>query len=154
MKKYIKQHKIVVVAVILLLVLIVISFVVKNIFFSNSGNVFYGDRLKGIDEVKITSTEKKKIISRLEEDSAVVSAKYLLKGKIVNIIITVNDDIGTDTAKALAPKVLECLDNDQKKFYDVQVFIKKSNDSSDFPIIGYKQNSKENFAWTKDRAAS
>ena len=44
MKKYIKQHKIVVVAVILLLIFIVISFVVKNIFFSNSGNVFYGDR--------------------------------------------------------------------------------------------------------------
>ena len=149
MKKYIKQHKIVVIAVILLLILIVISFVVKNIFFSNSGNVFYGDRLKGIDEVKITSSEQKEIISKLEEDSAVVSAKYLLKGKIVNIIITVND-----TAKSLAPKVLESLDNDQKKFYDVQVFIKKSNDSSDFPIIGYKQNNKENFAWTKDRAAS
>ena len=145
MKKYIKQHKIVVVAVILLLILIVISFVVKNIFFSNSGNVFYGDRLKGIDEVKITSSEQKEIISKLEEDSAVVSAKYLLKGKIVNIIITVNEDVGTDTAS---------LDNDQKKFYDVQVFIKKSNDSSDFPIIGYKQNNKENFAWTKDRAAS
>lgn len=154
MKKYIKQHKIVVVAVILLLILIVISFVVKNIFFSNSGNVFYGDRLKGIDEVKITSSEQKEIISKLEEDSAVVSAKYLLKGKIVNIIITVNEDVGTDTAKSLAPKVLESLDNDQKKFYDVQAFIKKSNDSSDFPIIGYKQNNKENFAWTKDRAAS
>ena len=74
MKKYIKQHKIVVIAVILLLILIVISFVVKNIFFSNSGNVFYGDRLKGIDEVKITSSEQKEIISKLEEDSAVVSA--------------------------------------------------------------------------------
>ena len=58
-----------------------------------------------------------------------------------------------DTAKSLANKVLEEFDADQKSFYDFQVFVKKDNDASDFPIIGYKQNKKEGFTWTKDRVA-
>lgn len=149
-----KEHKIVVVAVILLLILIVIAFIVKDVFFSNGGNAFYGNRLKGIDEVKVTSSQKKDLISSLKEDSAVSNAEYSLQGKIVNIIITVNDDVGLETAKSLAPKVLESFDDDQKKYYDFQVFIKKNNEASDFPIIGYKQNKKNDFAWTKDRAAS
>ena len=68
-------------------------------------------------------------------------------------IETVNDDVGLDTAKLLSSKVLEKLDEDQKKFYDIQVFVKKDTDAKDFPIIGYKQNNKESFAWTKDRSA-
>lgn len=154
MKKYMKDHKIVVVAVIFLLILIGIAFVVKETFFANSGNVFYGNRLKGIKEVKITSSQQKGMISTLKEDSAVNNATYSLQGKIINIIITINDDVGVDTAKSLAPKVLDSLDDDQKSFYDIQVFIKKNNDASDFPIIGYKQNKKSDFVWTKDRMAS
>ncbi len=154
MKKYMKEHKIVVFAVILLLILIGLAFVIKDIFFSNSKNAFYGNRLDGIEEVEITSSQKKDIVEGIKKDSAVKEAKYSLQGKIVNLIITVNDDVGLDTAKALAPKVLENLDEDQKKFYDIQVFIKKENDVKDFPIIGYKQNKKSNFVWTKDRAAS
>ncbi|MCI8346480.1 MAG: hypothetical protein HFJ12_00840 [Bacilli bacterium] len=154
MRKYMKDHKIIVVAVIFLLLLIGLAFVVKGTFFANSGNIFYGDRLKGIKEVMITSSQQKGIISTLKDDSAVKSAKYSLQGKIVNIIITVNDDVGIDTAKSLSPKILDNLDDDQKKFYDIQVFIKKNNEASDFPIIGYKQNKKDNFVWTKDRAAS
>ena len=36
----------------------------------------------------------------------------------------------------------------------IQVFIKKNKDSSDFPIIGYKQNNRSDFVFTKDREAS
>lgn len=154
MKKYMKDHKIVVVAVIFLLILIILSFFIKEMFFKNSGNIFYGDRLKGIEEVKITSSQKKDMLSALEEDSAVRDAKYSLQGKIINIMVTVNDDVGLDTAKSLPPKVLDSLDDDQKKFYDIQVFIKKNKDSSDFPIIGYKQNNRSDFVFTKDREAS
>ncbi len=153
MKRYLKEHKIVVVATILMLIIIVIAFFVKQAFFSNSGNAVYGDRLDGIEAVEIDSKQKKEIISNLENDSSVKKATYKLQGKIINVIITVNDDVGLDTAKLLSSKVLEKLDEDQKKFYDIQVFVKKDTDAKDFPIIGYKQNNKESFAWTKDRSA-
>lgn len=152
MKRYIKEHKIVVVAVILLIIIIIASFFLKNVLFSNSENAVYGDRLKGIDEVKITTSQEKDLISNLENESAVKSAKYSLQGKIINVVITVNDDIGVDTAKSIANKTLESFDDDQKKYYDFQVFLKKEKDASNFPIIGYKQNTKDSFSFTKDRA--
>ena len=154
MKRYMKEHKIVVVAVIFLLIIIFISFLIKITFFANSKNAFYGDRLDGIDSVKITTSQVKDLKNKLQEDSIVKAVEYSLQGKIINIIITINDDVGIDSAKALAPKTLEVLDDDQKKYYDVQVFIKKDSDVKDFPIIGYKQNKKADFSWTKDRAAS
>ena len=42
----------------------------------------------------------------------------------------------------------------EKKFYDVEMFIKKTNDDVQFPIIGYKHRSKEVFSFTKDRAGA
>lgn len=153
MKRYIKEHKAVVVAVILMLIIIVIAFLAKQAFFSNSKNAVYGNRLEGIDAVEIDSKKQKEIINHLKDDSAVKESTYELQGKIINIIITVNDDVGLDTAKSLAGKVLEKLDDNQKKFYDIQIFIKKENGGSDFPIIGYKHSNKENFSWTKDRVA-
>lgn len=154
MKKYIKENKILVAAVIVFLALLVVCFVVKGIFFSGTSNALYGDRLKGIDEVKVTDNQKKEVISNLKGDSTVKDVECFLQGKIVNVVITVNDDVGSDTAKTLGGKVLEKFDDDQKEYYDFQVFVKKENGGNDFPIIGYRQNTKSDFVWTKDRAAS
>lgn len=153
MKHYIKEHKVVVVAILFLIILLVLSYIAKQVFFSNASNATYGSRLDGIKEVKITKDEKESLISKLEEDASVKKCEYNLQGKIVNVTIIINDDVGLDTAKSLASKVLDIFDTDQKSFYDFQVFIKKDNDASDFPIIGYKQNAKEGFSWTKDRVA-
>lgn len=154
MKRFIKEHKVVVVAVILMLVIIAIAFVAKETFFSNSDNAVYGDRLEGIDTVKVDTKQKKEILDNVKNDSAVKEATYKLQGKLINIIITVNDDIGVDTSKALSNKVLEKLDDKQKKYYDIQVFVKKEKGGNDFPIIGYKHANKEGFSWTKDRVAA
>ncbi len=153
MKRYLKEHKVVVAAVIFMLIIVVLAFFVKGAFFTNSKNAVYGNRLDGIEKVRIDSKQKDEIVKHIEEDSAVKQAKYKLQGKIINIIITVNDDVGLDTAKKIADKSLEKLKDDQKKYYDVQVFVKKDTDAKDFPIIGYKQRSKGGFSWTKDRVA-
>lgn len=153
MKKYIKEHKIVVVAVMLMIILIIISFFIKGVLFSNTNDAIYGDRLKGIDAVKMTKNEQTDLISSLEDDSSIKKAEYNLQGKLINIILTVNDEVSIDTAKSLADKVMGNFNDDQKSYFDFQVFIKKINGSKDFPIIGYKQNTKDGFNWSKDRAA-
>ena len=48
-------------------------------------------------------------------------------------------------------KVIEKLSDKQKKYFDVQIFIKKSSKDEKFPIIGYKHHNKDNITWTKDR---
>ena len=109
-------------------------------------------RLDGIEEVEITSKQEKNIVSKLEEKDEVKSVDTDIKGRILNVIITVNDDVELDPAKALASVITENLEEDQNGYYDIQVFIKKSNEEDTrFPIIGYKHQDKDEFSWSKDR---
>ena len=74
-----------------------------------------------------------------------------MSGKTIEVSIEINDDVAKDTAKSLTDKVTSSLSEDQKKYFDIQVFISKSSDATDFPIIGYKQRNKDGFTFTKDR---
>ncbi len=111
----------------------------------------YGDRLDGIDSVKISSKLKKEIIKNVNDTTLSKETKINIQGKIINVTIIVNDDVSIENAKPLADKVLEKLGEEEKKFYDIQVFIKKDNEDEKFPIIGYHHPKKEGFSWTLDR---
>src|SRR5574344_2452338 len=116
-KKYLKENKIVLAIIILFIIIIVVAVVFKNILFSGTSNALYGNRLDGINKVKVTNSEKKDVINNLKGDSAVKNVSCSTQGKIINIILTVNDDIGSDTAKTLADKVLPSFSDDQLTFY-------------------------------------
>ena len=47
-------------------------------------------------------------------------------------MITVNDDIELDKAKETAGKILEKLSDEEKKFYDVQIFVSKDTDDAKY----------------------
>ena len=152
MKKFIKNNKLTVITFIICLVFVILVFAIKPTFFPDEGRAIYGDRLDGIEEVEITSKQEKNIVSKLEEKDEVKSVDTDIKGRILNVIITVNDDVELDPAKALASVITENLEEDQNGYYDIQVFIKKSNEEDTrFPIIGYKHQDKDEFSWSKDR---
>lgn len=152
MKKFIKNNKLTVITFIICLVFVILVFAIKLTFFPDEGRAIYGDRLDGIEEVEITSKQEKNIVSKLEEKDEVMSVDTDIKGCILNVIITVNDDVELDPAKALASVITENLEEDQNGYYDIQVFIKKSNEEDTrFPIIGYKHQDKDEFSWSKDR---
>ena len=152
MKKFIKNNKLTVITFIICLIFVILVFAIKLTLFPNEGRAIYGDRLEGIEKVEITSKQQKNIISKLEEKDEVKSVETDIKGRILNVIITVNDDVELDPAKALTSLVVENLEEDQTTYYDIQVFIKKSNEEDTrFPIIGYKHQDKNKFSWSKDR---
>ena len=64
----------------------------------------------------------------------------------------VNPDISSSVAKDNSKKIFELFAEKQLNYYDIQVFLKKETDATDFPIIGYKHQNKDGFTWTKDRA--
>ena len=64
----------------------------------------------------------------------------------------VNGDVSASVAKTNSKKVLELVAEKQLNYYDIQVFLKKETEATDFPIIGYKHQNKDKFTWTKDRA--
>ena len=151
MKNFIKNNKVTVVAFIICVIFVVLVFAIKLTFFPNEGTAIYGDRLDGIEKVEITDKQQKDIIKSLEDKDEVKSADTDIKGRTLNVLITVNDDVELDPAKALTSSVIDNLKKEQTSFYDIQVFISKDNDDTRFPIIGYKHQDKDEFSWTKDR---
>lgn len=151
MKNFIKNNKVMTVALIICIIFVILVFVLKLTFFSSEGTAVYGDRLEGIEEVEITSNQQKDIVAALKEKEEVKEAECNTQGRILNVIITVNDEVELDQAKALTSSVTDNLEEDQKSYYDIQVFVKKTNDDTRFPIIGYKHQDKDGFSWTKDR---
>lgn len=141
----------------IVLVVTVCFFILVFVFYklvlsqSNDTTAIYGDRLEGIEEVALSKSKKEDIESGIKEVGNNKSAKVTIRGKIINVVITINDDTTRDSAKGLADKVLEKLSEEEKKFYDIQVFIKKDVEDAQLPIIGYHHHKKTGFSWTLDR---
>ena len=150
---FIRKNKFVIIAIGVFLILVILAFQVVRMFFPTEGKALYGNRLDGIEEVKLSDNKLNKIASALEDNESVKEAKASLQGKIIEVIITAQDDTTVDAAKGVSTIVLDALNKDEKSFYDIQIFVTKDTDANDFPIIGYKHYAKDNFSWTKDRGA-
>ena len=148
---FIKNNKVTVIAFIICVIFVILVFALKLTFFPNEGTAIYGDRLDGIEKVEITDSDQKNIIKSLEEKDEVKNADTDIKGRTLNVLITVNDDVELDSSKALTSSVIDNLKKDQTGYYDIQIYISKDNDDTRYPIIGYKHQDKDEFSWTKDR---
>ena len=151
LKRFIKQNKRTTIVFIICVIFVILVFVVKLTLFPSEAKAIYGDRLDGIEAVEITDNQQDKIVDKLKENENVRKASCNIKGRILNVIVTVTDETSLDTAKGLTSLITDQLEDDQKSFYDVQVFISKDNDDPKFPIIGYKHQNKDSFTFTKDR---
>ena len=149
--EFVKKNKLTVLAIAVFLIVIMLLVQVKNLFFPDEGGAIYGNRLEGIEKVKIDKTTKNSIIKNITSDGIAKKATVRLSGRIIEVIIVVNEEASADSSKELTKKILDKLSEDEEKYYDIQVFIKKDSNTSNFPIIGYKHHEKENFAWTKNR---
>ena len=149
--QFLKRNKHTVIVGIICVFLVILVYVVKFTFLPNEGTAIYGDRLDGIKAVEIKKDEQNEIKTNLEEKEEVKEASVSTAGRILNVIITVNDDVSLDTAKSLTDSIDSVLEEDQKRFYDTQVFIKKTGEDASFPIIGYRHQDNDTYSWTKDR---
>lgn len=145
--KFIKRNKNIIVTLIVFFVLILLCVQVKNMLFPNDGVAVYGNRLDG--KVELSKDLDKKIKELLPEGATKVTVRE--SGRIINITITVADDITRDDAKNYAVKSLEALTEEEANYYDTQFFLVKNIEATEFPVIGYKIPTAENITWTKDR---
>ncbi len=123
---FIKKHKLTTFIIFVYIVIIGFLFFIYSMFVSSNGMPVYGDRLDGIDEVQITDEQYDKIVTDLNSEETVISVlDPKLGGKILSVIITVGDNVDIATAKSLANKVDNALTEEQKNFFDIEVFIKK-----------------------------
>lgn len=148
---YIKKNKFTIIAIIIFILLVIVGVKVKELLVPDSGKAVYGDRLEEIDEHKISDTLFNDISEKLKENENVLNVSNKIHGKIINLMITVNNELSVSDAKQLANSTIS-LFGEELTYYSLQVYVLKEDSSlNNFPIIGYKGTETEELVFTKDR---
>ncbi len=147
--EFIKKHKNISSLILVVILGIITLLYAKNLMNNTDKEAIYGTRTKAIEEVKITNNKE----DQLEEVFNDIAEKTTVeeRGKIIEIVVTLKDNIKSKTAEEKADDIKKILSNKERKVYDVQVFFKKDSKDASFPVIGYLHRGSDSFSWTKDR---
>lgn len=146
--KFLKKNKKIVIGVAIAVAILLVVFLVKILIFPTFGKDRYGNRLDGIEQVRINQDSMTKMEQELSTSSSVENVNTDVKGRIVNIMIEVKAGTKVEDAKKLANQTLEHFTGDQKEYYDIQVFLTSSDEN--YPYIGYKHKTSKEFKWTNN----
>lgn len=148
--KWIKKNKFTVIAIVIFVLLTIVGVKVKDIFFPNQRSAVYGDRLDG--KIPVESSVYEEVKTKLKENKIVEEVTINEIGRRIDIIVTVTNAAGKSESKKLLDNILDSFTEEQIKYYDYQLFVKKADKAeNDFPMIASKQHTQEVFSWTKDR---
>ena len=153
MLDFINKHKGLSIVCGLALILFIIVFIILISLFITTGKGTYGDRLDGIEDVKLSDSILNEVKTSLEENDNIESANVRLQGKIVYIEFQAKSGVSTDAVKSISDVILERFSEDELKFYDFSFIVKWVNETDDgektTAIEGYKHHNKTVISWTK-----
>lgn len=153
MLNFINKHKGLSIVCGLALILFIIVLIILISLFVTTGKGTYGDRLDGIEDVKLSDSFLDEIKTSLEENDNIESANVRLQGKIVYIEFQAKNGVNSDAVKSICDVTLERFSEDELKFYDFNFIVKWVNktDNGDelTAIAGYKHHNKTVISWTK-----
>ena len=147
--KFFKKHRTLTLILLIIIAVALAIFILRDTINFDESTAVYGNRLDGIENVKITEEQKKQMQDANKEKAT--STTIRVAGKLVNVVIHTVPDASLEDAKAMGPAILVLMSDEQKNFYDFKFLIDNSENQNQFPIIGYKQHSRDNITWTKDR---
>ena len=133
-------------AIILFIILLII---ILELLLGGSSNK-YGDRLDGIDKVKIEDKTYNEVKEEVKNTDLVTDVSIRLQGKIVYTTIVLKDDTSVDKAKEIASATLDNYSEDELKFYDFSFFLKWIGEEGDTVVTGNKHHSLDSITWTNN----
>lgn len=152
MLNVINRHKGLSIVLGLSLILFIIMLIIFISLFFGNGNGKYGNRLEGIDDVKLSSSFLDEVESSLDDDDSIVNSNVRLQGKIVYINFEVNGDVSVERAKEIASLSLDKFSEEELNFYDFSFLIKwtvETEEGNSVKVIaGTKHPLKESIAWS------
>ncbi len=149
LKKWINKNKgfaIICALAFILFIIMVVIFV--RLLVGGSSNK-YGNRLDGIDKVKISNEVYESVKEEVKDVEGVNDVSVRLQGKIVYTTIELSDSISADKAKEIAKNTLDNYTEDELKYYDFSFFLKWKGEESDKVITGNKHHNLEDITWIK-----
>ena len=157
MKKILKENRTLFILMIVAIVCIVVSVLLlfKYFYFGNGGSN-YGDRLEGIENVRISDDKQREVSSKIEENTLVDSATTTVTGKRVDIRIVFNEKASLVDAEGVALKSLDNFSDEEKAFYDFEFTLKQNatEKTEGFLIMGAKNVNGSNLVWNNNNSTS
>lgn len=135
--------------IVLLLTLVLLIFIIVifvKLLMGNSSNK-YGNRLDGIEDVKIDNETYDGVETEVMETGLAEEVSVRLQGKIVYTTIVLKGDTGSSKAKEIANGTLDNYTEEELKFYDFSYFLKWEGDESDTVITGNKHHDLDSITW-------
>lgn len=148
-KDWIKNNKGFAIISLLALVLIIILVVILVEFLVGGSSNKYGNRLDGIEEVKINKDVYDGVKEELLATELASDASVRLQGRIVYTTIILKSDTSVDKAKEIASNTLDNYAEEALKYYDFSYFLKWENEEGNVVITGNKHNNLDAITWVK-----
>ena len=146
LKNFIVKNKLLSVLIgLFILIFILLLVAIKMLVFPSYSVSKYGNRLDGIENVKLDDSRFNDVKSKFDAKEGFTVNKFRLSGRIVNIFISVGENIGFGDVKSECMRLVSSFTEDEVKFYDFQVFVTGSGDK--YPMVGYKHRDSEGLSW-------
>ncbi len=155
LKSMYKKNKVLfVLTTIAILCMLIIIIGLITSFYSGGGKSKYGDRLDGIEEVKLSNSFKMDLEEFYEDQTNVKSASVDVSGKIVYVVLDVDSKAAVAQAKEVANKGLKEFSEEELDFYDIQFILTcdEQKNSKTYPTMGYKNNTSSKVVWINRNA--
>ncbi len=151
--KFYKEHRVFTILMSIVIVCVVLIATVLFRLFYDSKKGKYGDRLEGIEKVKLEEKRLDDMESKILAEKDVKVAEFNVQGKIVYITITFDGEESLVEAESTAQKSLEYFSEEEKAFYDFHFTLKKASTETDagFLISGAKNKNGTGFSWNNNR---
>lgn len=129
------------------IILVILCFLFMKSFFAKQDRV-YGNRLEGISKVEVSNARMNEMASVFKDVEGVTKTSARKNGKIIHLLVDVSDTTDFGKLKEVSPKVIEGLNESQRKFYDVEIFFFGEGDT--YPVIGYLHKGSKEVVWSNN----
>lgn len=154
MKKFYKENRVFVILMGVALVCIAIIVAIFAIYIVNSSTTDkYGNRLDGIDDVKMSSEKVGEMEEGILAMAKVQDVSINIDGKTVKFIIDFENDATLEERQNVAISCLDFFEENYLNFYDLQFMITKSaveESSSDDVIFGARKSGASTITWSNN----
>ncbi len=150
LKKAYTEHRVFAILMSLVIVcFVLIGTVLFQCFYVGGNKDKYGDRLEGIEKVKIDTND---IQSKLLTEEIVKGAKVKVTGKIVYFELKFDNPTTLEEAQSIGLKSLDFFKDKEKKFYDFHYTLKeeKTEESDGFLVSGAKNRNGSGLIWNNN----
>ena len=147
--KFLKKNISAIVAVVVFVLVVSGLLYFKQVFNADEATAIYGSRLEGREQIEITQERINQVKTAIKDYSNETSIR--IAGRIIEVMVDVKDNVSIQDAKNLGTPIVFAFTEEERAYYDIQIFLTNEKNTEQFPAIGYKHHTKPTLTWTKDR---